>query len=77
MNAADTLAYVKAASTLLQLPLDDARAHAVALQLGRTALLAQQLEAFPMALEEEMSELFCPAPFPLADAPAGTAGDGT
>jgi hypothetical protein len=64
MNDADVLAYVKAAAALLQLPLDDARAHAVAGHLGRTVLLARQLESFPMAREEEPSEIFCPAEFP-------------
>ena len=66
MSDADVLAYVKAAASLLQLPLDDARAQAVALHLGRTLAQAQQLEAFPLMFEEEMSEVFCPAPFPTA-----------
>jgi hypothetical protein len=64
MNDSDVLAYVKAAAHLLELPLDDARAHAVAGHLGRTLLLAHQLETFPLALEDEMSEVFCPADFP-------------
>lgn len=66
MNDADILAYVKAAAAVLGLHLDDARAHSVALQLGRTQALASQLEAFPMHVEDEISELFCPKPFPLA-----------
>jgi len=73
MNDVDALAYVKAAASLLQLPLDDARAHAVAQQLGRTWVMAQQLEAFPLPLEVEPSELFCPAPFPLHDPEVGVA----
>ena len=64
MNEADVLAYVQAASHFIDLKLDDRRAHAVALQLGRTLQMARQLEAFPMALEEEPCALFCPAPFP-------------
>jgi hypothetical protein len=64
MDDADVLAYVKATASLLDLPLDDARAHAVALQLGRTLLMARHLEAYPVPLQEEMSELFCPAAFP-------------
>ena len=71
MNDADVLAYVKAASCLLALPLDDARAHAVAQQLGRTLAMAKQLEAFPLALAEEMSEIFCPAAFPMAEPEQG------
>ena len=73
MNDADVLAYVKAVSRLLALPLDDARAHAVAQQLGRTLVMARQLEAFPLALEEEMSEIFCPAAFPAAEPEQGLA----
>jgi hypothetical protein len=64
MNDADVLAYVKAAASVLELALDDARADAVALQLGRTLVLARQLEACPLPLQEEMSEIFCPAAFP-------------
>ena len=64
MNDADVLAYVQAASRFIELKLDDRRAHAVALQLGRTLLLARQLEAFPMALEEQPCAIYCPAPFP-------------
>lgn len=73
MNDADVLAYVKAASSLLELALDDARAHAVALQLGRTLAMARQLEAFALQQGEEMSEIFCPAAFPAADPDTDTA----
>jgi hypothetical protein len=67
MNDADILAYVKAASSVLELPLDEARAQAVALQLSRTRVMAKQLEAFTLPPLEEMSEVFCPATFPVAD----------
>lgn len=73
MNDADVLAYVKAASHFLELPLDDARAHAVAQQLGRTLVMAQQLEALALPLEEEWSEIFCPAPFPPVQPERGAA----
>jgi hypothetical protein len=63
----DVLNYVKAASALLELPLDAARAEAVALQLGRTMEMARQLEDFDIALGVETSEIFCPAPFPSHD----------
>lgn len=74
MNDADVVAYVQAAARFLDLPLDDARAYAVAKHLSRTVQLARQLEAFPMPLEEEPCELFSPAPFP-AELPQG--GQGT
>lgn len=74
MHSTDVLAYVQSAAKLLDLPLEAARAASVASQLERTWLLAQQLEAFPLPPEQEMSELFCPAAFP-ADFPAPQ-GDG-
>ena len=70
MNDAQMLAYVEASAKLLALPLDGARAQAVATHLGRTAQLAAQLEAFALALEEEICEIFSPAPFPPID-PSG------
>jgi hypothetical protein len=73
MNDTDLLAYVKAAASLLDLPLEDSRAHAVAQQLSRTLALARQLEAFTLPLEEEMSEIFCPAAFPAAEPESGVA----
>jgi hypothetical protein len=73
MNDLDVLAYVKAASSLLALPLEEARAHAVAEQLGRTLVLARQLDAFPLPPEVEMSEIFCPAAFPSVEEESGFA----
>jgi hypothetical protein len=67
MNDAEILAYVQASAQLLALPLDDTRAQAVATHLGRTAQLAAQLEAFPMAMEDEICEIFSPAAFPSKD----------
>ena len=64
MTEDELLAYVQAAAKLLQLPLDDARATAVALHLGRTAGMARMLDAAPMPAEEEIAQIYCPAPFP-------------
>ena len=72
-NGTDLLNYVKAASALLDLPLDAARAEAVALQLGRTVEMARQLETFDIAPDIEASEIFCPAPFPAHDGGRGPA----
>lgn len=72
MHDTALLAYVQAAAQLLALPLDDTRAQAVAQHLGRTQAMAQQLEALAMPLEQEPTELFCPAPFPPTD-PEATA----
>lgn len=68
MSEEDVLAYVKAAAALAVLPLDAARAQAVALHLGRTAAMARLLEGVPLAPHEEPAEIYRPAPFPEADA---------
>jgi hypothetical protein len=73
MNEAQALAYVKAAAAAVALPLDDPRAQAVAVHLGRTAVLAAQLDAFGMDVGEEPAEVFCPAVFPGMQKPAGAA----
>ena len=67
MNEDEVLAYVKAAAAMVQLPLDEARAQAVALHLGRTAVLARMLDAAPLAPEIEIAEVYCPAPFPAGE----------
>ena len=65
MSEDELVAYVRSAANLLQLPLAEGRAEAVALHLGRTAALAWLLEAAPLAAEEEIAQIYCPAPFPL------------
>ena len=64
MSEDEVLAYVKATAALLELPLDDARAQAVALHLARTAAMARMLDTVPLAPADEIAEIFCPAPFP-------------
>ena len=68
MSPESLLGYVRSAAALLRLPLDDARAERVAAQLGRTAQLAQLLEAADLCEHDEPAELYRPAPFPAADA---------
>lgn len=70
MTDEQVLAYVNATAALLELPLDAARAQAVAAHLGRTAALARMLDAVAMGAEVEPAEVYCPAPFPLEDQPA-------
>jgi Protein of unknown function (DUF4089) len=60
MNEEQTLAYVQAAAVALALPLDAERAARVAGHLQRTAALAQLLEHFPLAPEDELAEIYCP-----------------
>ncbi|MBX3609484.1 MAG: DUF4089 domain-containing protein [Hydrogenophaga sp.] len=64
MNEPQTLAYVQAVATALELPLDAARAQRVATHLQRTTAMAQLLQAFPLDDEVEPAEVFCPAPYP-------------
>ena len=64
MTEDELLAYVQASANLLQLPLGEVRAQAVALHLGRTAVLARLLDAAPLATEQEIAQIYCPAPFP-------------
>ena len=70
MEPDDVLAYVKASAKLLALPLDDARALRVAQYMERTAGLARLLETAALGPEDELAEIYCPAPFP--DEPAQT-----
>lgn len=63
MDAAETLAYVKAAALAVHLPLDHAAAQRVAEHMGRTAAMARMLEGAELAPEQELAEIFRPAPF--------------
>lgn len=63
MNEADVLAYVKASAALQGLPLDEARAQAVAVHLARTAHLAKLLDSATMAVEDELAEIYRPISF--------------
>jgi hypothetical protein len=64
MNTSETLAYVKVVACALDLPLDETRAQAVAQHLMRTAALAEMLEETELLPEDELAEIFRPAPFP-------------
>jgi len=64
MEERAVLHYVKAAAQAVELPLDEARAAAVAAHLGRTAAMAKLLDTVPLAPEHELAEIFRPAPFP-------------
>jgi hypothetical protein len=64
----EILAYVRAAACVLGLPLDAARVQAVATHFGRTAAMARLLQEAPLAPEDELAEIYRPAPFPAEDA---------
>ena len=67
MEESEVLAYVKAAARAVNLPLDEARALAVATQLVRTAAMARLLDDVDMAPEYELAEIYRPAAFPEAE----------
>jgi hypothetical protein len=70
MTEAEVLGYVQASAAALGLPLDAARARRVAGHLQRTAAMAQLLEQFPLAVDDELAEIYCPHP-PAAAESAG------
>lgn len=63
MSGDAILNYVTSSASLLGLPLDEARARRVAVHLERTAVLAQSLDAAPLAPDDELAEIYRPAPF--------------
>jgi hypothetical protein len=65
MTDDEVLAYVKASAVALALPLDEARAMRVAVNLARTAAMAALLDAVPLDPHDELAEIYSPAPFPI------------
>ena len=63
MESRDVLAYVKASAAVLGLPLDEDRALRVAQHLERTAGLARLLQAAALSVDDELAEIYRPAPF--------------
>lgn len=63
MEEQDVLAYVKACARVLGLPLDEEQTARVATHLQRTAAMAELLDAFALRDEDEVAEVFCPAPY--------------
>lgn len=68
MEESEVLDYVKSAALVIGLPLDEARALAVAQHFGRTVAIARVLDSAPLAPEHELAEIYCPARFPAEDA---------
>jgi len=69
MEESEVLNYVKAAAQAVNLPLDEAKARAVAAHLGRTVAMARMLENADLAPEHELAEIYKPAPFPAVVEP--------
>jgi len=64
MEESAVLNYVKAAAEVVGLPLDDTRARAVAEHFARTVAMARLLDDADLAPEDELAEIYRPAPFP-------------
>lgn len=69
MDEAAVIAYLHATAQAIGLPLDDARARAVAPHFLRTLAIARVLEAASLAPDSEPAEIYRPAPYPVEDAP--------
>ena len=67
MEEREVLNYVRAAAQAVGLPLEEARAQAVAAHFGRTAAMAGLLEGADLAPEHEPAEIYRPAPFPAGN----------
>jgi len=64
MEDSEALTYVKAAARALRLPLDEDAARSVAAHLARTATMARMLDDVQLAPDQELAEIYRPAPFP-------------
>jgi hypothetical protein len=65
MTDDEALSYVKTMAAAIELPIDETRAKNVAMHLGRTFGMVTALKQYPLAPEDELAEVFRPAPFPL------------
>jgi Protein of unknown function (DUF4089) len=64
MTDDEALNYVKTMAAAIDLPLDETRAKNVAMHLGRTFGMVTALKQYPLSPENELAEIFRPAPFP-------------
>ena len=53
-------AYITASAALLGIPMDPARLERVAAHLQRTAAMAAMLDAFDLAVHDEIAEIYSP-----------------
>ena len=69
VSDAELLAFVKASAALQGLRLDERHTEAVAGHMAVLAGMARLLDAADLQPEDELAQIYCPAPFPLP--PAG------
>ncbi len=67
MTEFDVVAFVKASAAAQGVPMDEARAQRVAVHMARTAQLADLLASAPLAVEDELAEIYKPKPFPAIE----------
>ena len=67
MTDEQALAYVTHVAQSLALPLTPERAQRVAQHLARNAQIAGLLDSIALEASAELSEIYCPTPFPNAD----------
>ena len=70
MEESEVLQYVQSAAKVAGLPLDASRAQSVAVHFARTLAIARVLDNAPLAPEQELAEIYRPAPFPADEGPA-------
>ena len=56
--------YVRVAAQAAEIPMSEDRIQRVAEHLGRTFQMAKLLDGYPLAADDELTQLFVPAPFP-------------
>lgn len=56
--------YVRSTARFLELPLDEAQVQRVSVHLARTRMMVAELATAELAPEDELAEMFRPAPFP-------------
>lgn len=64
MSEEQLLDYVRTSAVVLGISIDDVQARRVAIHLGRTAAMAQQLDQAGLGVADEPAEIYCPLPFP-------------
>lgn len=64
MSEEQLLDYVRTSAVVLGISIDSAQAQRVAIHLGRTAAMAQQLDQAGLGVADEPAEIYCPLPFP-------------
>ena len=63
MSDESTLTYVTSTAAMLSIPMDAGRAQRVAGHFQRTRAMAALLDSADLSIADELTEIYCPAPF--------------